>query len=304
MRKPEPEIDGREYKLLLDPDEFRGAPDKAAAKLWNRLVRLIDKHLDGRDGDGSRARGSLALDKERIVTFVDSKKKHVLDENDFALRSRTTFEGGRPEDKPEITLKFRSSDLLLAEEYCRAAKSEPGKTAFEEDIAPLQVSRGKKGVVVPDPPSTYSRFAVSTERRLNGSFETLDHVFAKFAMARETLRRNAGNGADGGVRLVTGPTILELVFGDAKVDLGGAIEAEFAFTLWYFLEGHAKSYPWEQAKAGKLAATVAEISFDFKIEDGRMDADAAERALKLFVAMQEKLPVNREGTSKTKLGLP
>ena len=35
-----------------------------------------------------------------------------------------------------------------------------------------------------------------------------------------------------------------------------------------------------------------------------MDADAAECARKLFIAMQEKLRVNRRDTSKTALGVP
>jgi hypothetical protein len=297
-------IEGREYKLLLDPDGFAGAPEKVAARFWTRHLKpLIEGQLDGKDGGASRAEGELQLKKRRVVTFIDSKRG-ILDEHDFALRSRTLVENGRTKGTPEVTLKFRSPDLLLSAEYYRAAKARPGDTTLEEDIAPLQVARGKKAVAVPDPPSTYSRFAVSTKRNLDGAFETLGDVFAKFEMAKQSLDRNAGRDADGGVKLVPGPTILECVFQDAAVDLGAGLDAEFGFTLWYFPADSTKGDPWERAKSGKLIPGAAEISFDFETENGRMDADAAERARTLFVAMQEKLPVNRRGTSKTKLGLP
>jgi hypothetical protein len=53
-----------------------------------------------------------------------------------------------------------------------------------------------------------------------------------------------------------------------------------------------------------LQPRVAEISFDFKTKDGRVDADVSRRASKLLIAMRKKLPANRHSTSKTALALP
>jgi len=298
-------IDGREYKLLLDPDVFAGkAPDKAAKNFWSRRLKpLIEETLGAPSNGQSRAEGELELKKQRIITFFDSKK-HILHKNGFALRKRTTLKNGAPDGPPEVTLKFRTPDMLLAAEYCQAAKEGAGETTFEEDIAPLQVSRGKKGVAVPDPRATYSRFAVSTELTGDTSFGTLKDAFARFGSLRKTLERRAEAGVDPATKLLSGPTILELVFQEAFVDLGEKLDAEFGFTLWYFQKSAHEGNLWKDLTSGRLDPSVAEISFDFDTKNGRMDADAAERASKLFIAMQEELSGDPQEASKTELALP
>lgn len=89
------------------------------------------------------------------------------------------------------------------------------------------------------------------------------------------------------------PTISELVFKDAEVDLGHDVATKFTLTLWYF-------------EAKPTVPRVAEISFKCKTEDGYLPRRAASRALKLFVGMQVGLRglVNFEEQSKTALALP
>ena len=106
------------------------------------------------------------------------------------------------------------------------------------------------------------------------------------------------------MKLVAGPTICEWVYQNALVDLGEDLDAEFGFTLWYLFAPGAKRNPWRRALSGDVDPSIAEISFDFDTKNGRMDRAAAERASKLFIAMQHKLPVNTRDTSKTALGLP
>jgi len=298
-------IDGREYKLLLDPAVFAGKePDKAAKNFWNRRLEPLIEETLGAGGSGkSRAERALKLKKQRIVTFLDSKK-HILHKHGFAFRRRTMVEGGAPTAPAELTLKFRTPDMLLAAEYCQAAKVRGGETAFEEDIAPLQVSRGKKGVAVSDPRATYSRFAVSTELESDDSHATLQHVFARFGFLRKTLERRAEGEVDPATKLLTGPTILELVFQKAFVDLGEKLDAEFGFTLWYFQKPAHASNVWKDIVSGGLDPSIAEISFDFETKNGRLDADAAERASRLFIAMQEELAGDPQEASKTELALP
>jgi hypothetical protein len=300
-------IDGREYKLLLNPGPYPGAPsDKVVRAFWNKHLRpIIEKRLSGKGGKESRAEGELSLKKKRVVTFLDTKKG-LLAKHGFALRSRTAIENGEPVGDTEVTLKFRSPDFLIAAEYCRAARANGGggETKLEEDIGPLQVPRGKKPVAVAEPRAIYSRFAVSTKIKTDNNLETLGDAFSQFGVLEKSLSRDS-NGEDyGATRLRSGPAICEWVFQKAVVDLGDKLDAEFAFTLWYFNEGGTLKGLYKRAMSGALDPRIAEISFDFETQAGRLDTEAAERATRLFIGMQEKLPVNTKEASKTALGLP
>lgn len=291
-------IDGREYKLLLDPVAFRGSAYEAiAASFWhNELKPLIDATL-APNRDESRATGALRLKKRRVVIFLDTTDR-ALDERGVALRMRTAFKNGGLKGLPEVTLKFRTPDLLRAAAYCSVARTHAGKTTLEEDIAPLQVARTGKRATVARPRSTYSRFSVSTKRNLGDSLADLGDVFGSFG-ALAGLLDGAKN-----AELHAGPTICEWVFQKARVDLGHLPHAEFGFTIWHFLKPGATRHPFARIETGAGEPGLAEISFDFATADGRMDADAADRAASLFMAMQKALPLHPSATSKTKLALP
>ncbi len=299
-------IDGREYKLLLDPAAFAGKPyEEAAQAFWrDKLKPLIDDSLDPKLGGGGRAEGALKLKKRRLVFFLDTAEGHLADRK-IALRSRALFEDGEFEEVPEVTLKFRTPDILRSVEYRHVAYTHDGKTVLEEDIAPLQVQRGDGSTTAAKPRSIRSQFSVSTKRDIRARLETLGDVFSCFRALRELFERPDGV-AD--AKLDPGPTIFEWVFQFAKVDLGRRLDgkdfdAEFGFTFWCLQEAGAKGHPFG-SDTSSLKPRVAEISFDFETDDGRMDAQAAERALTLFIAMQDKLRMNRRETSKTALGLP
>lgn len=297
-------LDGREYKLLLDASGFAGAPSEKAAKaFWTRRLKpIIEKHLDAKASGKTRAKGELKLEKQRLVAFLDTKRG-LLDRQNFSLRLRTRLAGDDSSSVPEVTLKFRTPDFLLAAEYFRAAREHDPETKLEEDIAPLQVAREGKQVAVPTPRSVYSRFSVSTKLlAFGGTFATLGDVFDQFGALQESLDRDGKAAAD--TKLVSGPTICEWVFEDAEVDLGEELDAGFSFTLWYVLEAGETRDPWKHVASGAVDPRIAEISFDFDTKNGRMDKAAAERASKLFIAMQMELPVDKEATSKTALGLP
>jgi hypothetical protein len=296
-------IDGREYKLLLDPAPFARKPyAKAARTFWSRdLKPIIKKALDAKDGS-SRAEGALRLEKERIVLFLDTKEGHLA-RRGVALRIRTRFKDGELEEVPEITLKFRTPDVMLAAAYRDAAKRFGGATVLEDDIAPMQVGRSRKPAATAKPHTTYSRFSVSTKHTdIKRAFNELGDVFQVFGALPDLL--DAGRKA-ADEELRAGPTVYEWVFQKARVDLGkGFDDAEFGFTLWHFAKAGTRRLPFGNDGDVALKLRVAEISFDFKTPAGSMDADAARRARKLFIAMQEKLRVNRFETSKTALALP
>lgn len=295
-------IEGREYKLLLDPKKFRGAPtNKAAAALWKKLKEIIDDRLDKKDG-GTRAEGALKRGQPRHVAYLDTRER-LLYERDFALRVRADLNDGKANGKPKATLKYRSPDVLLATDYRRIVTAD--EPLIEEDISPLQVARSGKPVAVADQRSLYSRFAISTERVTRAEFQTIEQVVDKFNWLDSWLDRRT----DGGYRdekLHAGPTICEWVFEDASVWLGDGIRAKFTLTLWYLHKNAKVKSVYERALSGDLDPRIAEISFDFGVDaakGARMDAEAAERAAALFIGMQE-LRMDKRETSKTKLGLP
>jgi hypothetical protein len=301
------DLTGREYKLLLDPDTFRGAPsDAMAGKLWSRRLKpLIGDSLDARKSGESRAEGELTLAKQRIVTFLDTRKR-LLAKHGFALRSRVFVEKDERPGMPEVTLKFRTPDALLAAEFADKGRSTIADWKFEEDIAPLQIAAGSgsERVIVAKPPATYSRFSVSLNLEFDSPLATLGDAFDRFGAFERELEDAKAGPADRDLKLHAGPTICEWVFQNAQVDLGEKLEAEFGFTLWYFVTGGKRRNPCRPAASGALQPDVAEISFDLEADEGRVESGVSRRAMRLFIAMQENLPVNRRAASKTALALP
>jgi hypothetical protein len=81
----------------------------------------------------------MGLEKHRSVRFLDTQGC-TLNDNGFALRERVDLDDNdRPAPKPEITLKFRSSDLFLAADMRLKAK-EGADSKFEEEVGPLSLT--------------------------------------------------------------------------------------------------------------------------------------------------------------------
>lgn len=297
------EIEGREYKLLLEPSAFPGAAsEKAAKEFWTASLKpLIDKTLGAKSDGGSRAEEEPKLAKQRVVLFLETGKQ-LLAERQFTIRARSLVKDGVPAPKAEITLKLRTPDVLLAADYCRTAKEANPKTKLEEDIAPLAIA-SQGVVVVPAKRSTFSRFSVSTKVESDAALQSLADALRAFPMLRGGLAMGDRGPLADDLKLRAGPTICEWVFQKARVDLG-PVSAEFTLTLWYIFDEPLSPALWQRAASGSVNPSAAEISFDFDTPGGEMDPKAALRSAKLFAAMQADLPMNARETSKTALGLP
>jgi hypothetical protein len=206
-----------------------------------------------------------------------------------------------------VTLKFRTSDILLAAEVAdRARAVKVKKRKFEEDIAPLQIGPGDgpaKKVTRTKSNAAYSRFSVSLTLEFDDPLPTLGAAFGRFGALKRELEDAAGTEVRRDLKLFAGPSICEWVFESAAVDLGSRT-AEFGLTLWYIAEGRTPKSRWKRAASGDIAPEVAEISYSYDTTDGRVDASVSRRAMQLFKAMQAELAVDRRATSKTALALP
>jgi hypothetical protein len=216
-------------------------------------------------------------------------------------------ENGEPAGTAEVTLKFRTSDILLAAEVAdRSRAVKVKKRKFEEDVAPLQVGPRDgpaKKVTRTKSHAAYSRFSVSLTLEFDDPLATLGVAFDRFGTLKRELEQAAGAQVEDDLRLSAGPSICEWVFENAAVDLGNRT-AEFGLTLWYFAEGSTPKSRWKRAASGNIAPEVAEISYSYDTIDGRVDASVSRRAMQLFKAMQAELAVDRRATSKTALALP
>ena len=292
---------------------------------WNETLKPLIRTTFDADGGESRAKGDFVLKPRRTVRFWDIEGQ-ILDRKGFNVRRRAKTAGG----KPEVTLKFRSPDIMLAAEMYPRVKDIYKDTQFEEDIGPLQVaSKTHPDICFPKQPDMRSRFAVSIDEQADAGTDlsTLDGVFGLFETFEEDLERAGDKKLSGGTALRQGPTVCEWVFGRAKVDLGKwgdsqsggqveRIEAEFALSLWYFLDEGADDAACDATADGSVPLRVAEISFQIDLrgpkksesESGDQDMrllpeKATRRASKLFKAMQG-LHLNQKDTSKTTLALP
>ncbi|WP_370906552.1 hypothetical protein M728_005781 (plasmid) [Ensifer sp. WSM1721] len=290
-------LEAREYKLLLNPERFlEASPDTVADIFWNEHLKPLIRGLGSRNDDEPRDAGRFDKRSERIVRFWDTPDCD-LTRADLALRERLAIEDeARPGARSKITLKLRMPDLFVV-----AATDLPGnggkfRTTFEEDIAPLEVDDPKPGnrsIVVPEKPSTRSRFALSTTQKVewtpsSRTLAGLDQLFPTVLKIVASTRAIPATET----ALISGPRIHELVFEGPSVNLGAGIIGEFALTLWYFGSDHKPS-------------TIAEISFKCATADGDMPGKSAQRAFDLFVAMQALGAwVNTEHSSKTSLALP
>jgi hypothetical protein len=296
-------LDSREYKLMLEPAKFQGKPlKKAVDEFWEKhLVEIIEKRLDRRSNGKPRHKDSFKLDEERHVVFRDTAKFRdikacVLKSNGYVLRERVKLKDGQPGGR-EITLKFRTPDLLLAATAPFEGAGGKADKKFEEDLTP-QIERRGGVPAFAQPPASRSLFSASVKHKKvkpETSVASLKDVMKLYPGVEASLRRaGMGEGA-AAAPLASGEKYHEIVFSKARVDLGENTDAEFDLTFWY-RPGQAAAQP----------PVIAEVSFKYDMDGGKVAEPVARRAAVLFRAMQEMLGgwTSAAHQTKTSMALP
>ncbi len=289
-------LTAREYKLLLDASLFGAEPTLARAnEVWRRRILPIVSQQLGRGAVGKKKGRLFDKTLRREIMFWDTREGHLA-LGSYSLRHRQdVMEDGEPRGKGEISLKLRTPDLFIAAASELPGAGEDPRTKLEEDIAPLAVKPAEKGkdksVRVPQSRSIRTRFSLSTKQN-NTAPRTFGALAKLYPSLKGNLRIAHSKLASGASKLVPGRKIQEFVFEGAKASIGAGFDIEFALTVWIF----------PRAKA----AGAVEISYKCSLKDGTMKLEAAHRAFRLFIVLQERLGplVETDETSKTALALP
>lgn len=273
------EIDSREYKLMLEPEHFAGsAPQRAVARfVRNQLEPALRGSFGDEAADELTTKG-LDLAERRRVRFWDTQTCALITKG-FALRERVGLDKeGRPASKPEITLKFRSSDLFLAANMRLEAQAEAKdvKSKLEEDIGALAVRSASGAAIVAMPRASRSQFSRSTTQTVDRDAvpRTLKDIEDLYPTFDDDLRLVAGV-TKMSAALAPSPEYRELVYESSMLDLAEDTKTRFALTIWY------------EGTDNRDRPALVEISFSYDTEDGAVTAEAARRSRELLLAMQD-----------------
>lgn len=251
-------ITSREYKLIMNSGRFSHRRD--TCNVFQTLIGFLADSLGGeidRQDD----------EEERETSYLDTP--------DFRLRAagyalRLRYE--QDEDDYKLTLKFRSPDLILAEEASvETADDRRADMKFEEDLMPPFRSVFSRSSAI--------RFKDEPEL---GDLKDAIEIFpalTKLGLPGETR-----------LKTVNGFTATEVFRKLCKVDFKKADPIKLGLSFWY--AGKAVNWP-----------LIAECAFDFEIDANkeRFDLDQVKRANDLFRILQKQPGwFNTDATTKTR----
>ena len=279
------ELTSREYKMMLKPDPFAGsAPEQAIARFLEQLAPAVREHW----GDSPAAeltQKGFELDERRMVQFWDTHEC-LLQEHGFAWRARADEDdqGG----KVELTLKFRSPDAFLAAALSLEALDETADK-LEEDLGPLAVRTDNGDETVAMPRNVRSQFSRSTTVTVKAGKEPeslagIADLFPSFENDLEAFVERV----DLAATLEVSPGYRELVYESSRIDLTDRLKSRFSLTFWY-------------PKTQPDRPTLAEVSFKYDTDHGKVSLKAARRSLELLRALQDLPWADPAAPTKTAL---
>jgi hypothetical protein len=273
------ELDSREYKLMLKPENFGGVEPRQAIERFatEQLVPALREQWNS-DAAAELAQKGMQIRERRVIRFWDSRDC-LLFRNGFAWRGRSEIDDrGKRADDVELTLKFRSPDAFLAAEMPLTARDDARKvdSKLEEDLGPVAVRGGPEGGAAANPRSARSQFSRSTKQtvpsdKVPGSLAGIAALYPSFD---DGLRTVAGH-VQMSALLEASPEYRELVYESSKLDIINDLKARFALTLWY------------KGAENQDHPALAEISFKYEANNGKVPNEAARRALAMLLVMQD-----------------
>jgi len=238
-------ISSREYKLILNSGRFRDRTDGSSA--FQDLVGFLSEKLGGeiKRQDKEERRRTTYLDTEDFrlrVADYSLRLRHEEDEDDFKL-----------------SLKFRSPDLILAEEASvETSDDKRAEMKFEEDLLPPYHNVFSRSSAI--------RFKKEPDLSTLADAVDIFPVLKKLGLSKKTK-----------LKRVNDFTAVEVFRKLCKVDFKKAKPIKMSLSFWY--ASGAGDWP-----------LIAECAFDFDWDDEteRFDLDQVRRANELFQLLQKQ----------------
>ena len=256
-----PQVTSREYKLLLQADQFNYSNESANVNTYIQQAKNIIAQQTGRS-----VSGNMTLDKQRQIRFYDSPNSCLLNNMGYSFRERV--ENGAS----EVTLKLRSYDHYLADFADLSSPTSGAKTKLEDDIT----QTATQGFLVGASKST----TVPNTRTLNDFLDIHTH-FPKF---KETYAISDNQA----LSQVGNLTIYERNYSGVTIDLG-EFDAEMEMSLWY-----------TQAPYAGLKPAVVEVSFKYADPNANYTYKVVQRAAISFSALKSLSNYNAPSSTQTK----
>lgn len=256
-----PQVVSREYKLLLDPNEFSYSNE---ASNVNNYFTQAKKAIENKIGRS--VTGGLSFDTQREIRFYDTAGSCPLNNMGYSLRER--IENG----SKELTLKYRGYDHYIAAFEDLSSSVTGAKTKLEDDIT----QKGDIGFLVVASHST----TVPTKRTIN-DFEDINTLFSGFSHHYTFSNSQALN-------VVSGLSIYERKYAGAMIDLG-EYDAELELSLWY-----------TQRPYSGLKPALVEISFKYSDREANYTKKVVNRAASAFTGLKSLGQMNATSTALTK----
>lgn len=242
-----PDVTSREYKLMLDVDQFSYSTESAkVTSLLNDAENAIEQAIN------RSVSGSPWLEKQRDVSFFDTQGSCELHSRGYSFRERV--ENGAS----EVTLKFRSPDRYIADFEDVSSDTSGAETKLESDVGananvPFKV--------------VYGHSTKAPNMRTINKIKDVNVHFPEF-------ESDYGLDDDLPLSLVGNLSVREHVYHGIEIDLGQH-DADISVTLWY------QGTPW-----GTQKPLVAEISFKYEDGSADYTRKVVNRAKASFEALK------------------
>ncbi|MEB6667339.1 hypothetical protein MXM33_09900 [Acinetobacter vivianii] len=256
-----PKVTSREYKLLLDPNNFNYGTEASDVNRYFTQAKTVIENKISRT-----VTGTMGLDAQREIRFYDTQGSCPLNSMGYSLRER--IENGAK----EVTLKYRGYDHYITDFEDLSSSVAGAKTKFEDDIT----RKDNLGFLVAASKST----TVSTTRTLN-DFEDMNTLFTGF-------KNNYSFSNTQPLQVVSGLTIYERKYAGPSIDLG-EFDADIELSLWY-----------TQMPYSGLKPAMAEVSFKYADANGNYTQKVVSRAALSFAALKTLTQFNASSSTATK----
>lgn len=256
-----PKVTSREYKLLLDPNNFNYGMEASDVNRYFAQAKTVIENKISRT-----VTGTMQLDAQREIRFYDTQGSCPLNSMGYSLRER--IENGTK----EVTLKYRGYDHYITDFEDLSSSVAGAKTKLEDDIT----RKDNLGFLV----AASKSITVPTTRTIN-DFEDINTLFAGF-------KNNYSFSPTQALQVVSGLTIYERKYAGPRIDLG-EFDADIELSLWY-----------TQMPYSGLKPAVAEVSFKYADTNGNYIKKVVSRAALSFAALKTLTQLNASSSTASK----